>query len=77
MSSGLNILKLNCGEPATILSYSNGFIASKLMAMGLLPGSTVELVRRSPFGNTLYVRSGNHQVALRDNEASTIIVAKV
>lgn len=77
MTAPNNILQLKCGEPATILEYSNGFIACKLMAMGLLPGSPVELVRKSPFGNTLYIRSGNHQVALRDNEASSIIVAKV
>ena len=46
------------------------------MAMGLLPGSVVELVRKSPFGKTIYIRSGNHYVALRDNEAATILIAK-
>jgi ferrous iron transport protein A len=66
-----------CGVKATIIEFSNGFIAGKLMAMGLLPGTSVELVRRSPFGNTLYIRSGNQYVALRDNEASSILVAQV
>jgi ferrous iron transport protein A len=46
------------------------------MAMGLLPGSSVEMVRKSPFGNTVYIRCGNHHVALRDNEAATIVIAK-
>ena len=71
-----SILQLACGNPATILEFSNGFIACKLMAMGLLPGSSIEVVRKSPFGKTIYIRSGNHHVALRENEAATILIAQ-
>jgi ferrous iron transport protein A len=76
LTANTSVIHLDAGDQATILEFSNGFIACKLMAMGLLPGSPVEVVRKSPFGKTIYIRSGHHHVALRDNEAATIVIAK-
>jgi len=72
-----NITHLQIGENAIIREFSNGYIACKLMAMGLLPGSAILLVRRSPFGGAYYIRAKSHYVALRDNEAENVILNSV
>jgi ferrous iron transport protein A len=48
-------------------------MASKLMAMGILPGSEVELIRRAPFGGAWYVRVDQQHIALRQAEVEAII----
>lgn len=69
-----NITQLQIGENAIIGEFSNGFVACKLMAMGLLPGSAILLVRKSPFGGAYYIRAKNHYVALRSYEAENVLL---
>ena len=77
MSTQKNITHLQIGENAIIGEFSNGYVACKLMAMGLLPGSTVSLMRKAPFGGAYYIKAKNHYVALRGNEAENVIVTNV
>ncbi|WP_369427763.1 FeoA family protein [Membranihabitans maritimus] len=49
----------------------------RLLELGFLPGRSVEVVRKSPFGNTLYVRVNTGCIALRKNEASCICVKPI
>jgi ferrous iron transport protein A len=69
-----NITHLKKGENAIIGEFSNGFVACKLMAMGLLPGSAIFMVRRSPFGGAYYIRAKNHYIALRIHEAQNVLL---
>jgi ferrous iron transport protein A len=69
-----NIRQLQIGESAIIGEFSNGFVACKLKAMGLLPGSAILLVRRSPFGGAYYIRAKNHYIALRNFEAENVLL---
>ena len=50
-------------------------MASKLMAMGVLPGSEVELIRRAPFGGAWYVRVDQQHLALRRPEIEAVILS--
>ncbi len=77
MSNFRNITQLQVGEDAVIGEFSNGYVACKLMAMGLLPGSVVSLMRKAPFGGAYYIKAKNHYVALRKNEAENVIVTNV
>jgi len=54
--------------------FTNDDIGGKLMAMGLLPGSRVALVRRAPFGGVWYVKADNLYIALRKEEASSVVL---
>jgi ferrous iron transport protein A len=74
LAESRNITQLKVGENAIIGEFSNGFVACKLMAMGLLPGSAILLVRKSPFGGAYYIRAKNHYIALRDHEASYVLL---
>jgi ferrous iron transport protein A len=49
-------------------------IAGKLMAMGVLPGSHVRLIRRAPFGGGWYVKVDNLLLALRQQEIECIVL---
>ncbi|HOY40509.1 MAG TPA: FeoA family protein [Chitinophagales bacterium] len=77
MSSPKNITELHIGENAIIGEFSNCHVACKLMAMGLLPGSTISLMRTSPFGGAYYIKTKNHYVALRSNEAQSVLLTAV
>lgn len=70
-----NITLLQVGEQALITEYADNYIACKLMAMGLLPGSSISLVRKAPFGGAYYIKTDNHYVALRKDEAKYVMVS--
>ncbi|HQG38398.1 MAG TPA: FeoA family protein [Chitinophagales bacterium] len=72
MGRAKNITHLKEGESAVIGEFSNYHIASKLMAMGLLPGSSISLQRSAPFGGAYYIKANNHYVALRSEEAKSV-----
>lgn len=44
------------------------------MAMGILPGSRIELVRKSPLGGGWFVKVDNTYIALRKQEAACIVL---
>lgn len=77
MASPKNITELQIGENAVIGEFSNCHVACKLMAMGLLPGSSISLMRKAPFGGAYYIKAKNHYVALRSNEALSVLLSPV
>lgn len=65
-------LALEKGEIATVDHFSDDILACKLIAMGVLPGSTIEFMRKSPFGGTIYLRVDRQFIAIRKEEAECI-----
>jgi Fe2+ transport system protein FeoA len=65
---------LKVGEEGKIHKYTNDVIASKLLSMGVLPGKSVRLVRRIPFGGGLYIKVEDHNIAVREEEAKNIVL---
>lgn len=62
------------GTNGEVSHFSNPQIGSKLMAMGVLPGSRIYVVRKSPFGGGCYVKVDNFLLALRKEEADSIVL---
>lgn len=63
------------GQIGTIVQFTDERLASKLLSMGILPGSQLELVRRAPLGGGWYVKVENRQyVALRKQELACIVM---
>jgi len=73
--TGKQLAKLRSGAKGLVRQISNPAIASKLMAMGILPGTSIQLVRKAPFGGGCYVKADNLLVALRKTEACSIILS--
>ncbi len=47
-------------------------VGCRLMEMGLLPGTPIEMVRRAPFGDPLEIRLRGYLLSLRRSEASGV-----
>ena len=72
--SDKNLGHLKKGDVGIVSHFLNPNLASKLLAMGVLPGSSIQMVRKAPFGGGCYVKVDNLFIALRKNEARTIIL---
>ena len=74
LQGGTVLSALELGTRRVIAEYTDSFIAGKLISMGILPGSEVEIVRRSLFGNSIYAKIELSLVALRKEEAACIVL---
>lgn len=70
-----NLSQLAIGESAMIVQVKDMQLGCKLITMGFVPGNSVKVVRKAPFGKTLYIKSGTHSIALRKSEAQNIEVS--
>lgn len=61
-------------ESRRIKGFTDDLIASKLMAMGVLPGSVIRIIRRAPMDGGYYLQINGQNIALRVKEAESIIV---
>ncbi len=61
-------------ESARMIAFSDPAMAGKLTAMGVLPGTRIEMVRRAPFGNAYYVKADGIRLALREEEAACMML---
>jgi ferrous iron transport protein A len=52
-------------------------MGGKLMTMGMLPGSLVELVRKASAGKTFFIKVNGFGMAVRKNEAANILLEEV
>jgi ferrous iron transport protein A len=52
-------------------------LVQRLMEMGLLEGTEVEVLGFAPFGDPMEVRLGDYRLSLRRNEAARIRVTPV
>ena len=64
------------GSTVRIVSLENSDIVTlRLMEMGMVPGSTVRVVKSAPLGDPIQICVRNYHLALRRNEARAITVA--
>ncbi len=62
------------GEIGIIHKFTDDKMASKLLSMGVLPGKSLRLVRRVPFGGGLYIKVDACNIAVREAEAQQIVL---
>ncbi len=74
MHQGLRTLdELPIGESAVVHRVAcQQRVGRRLMEMGLLPGTRIEMVRRAPLGDPLEVRLRGYLLSLRRHEASGV-----
>ena len=66
--------ELKAHESAHALSFTDPALAGKLTAMGVLPGTLIEMVRVAPFGKAYYIKADGVRLALREEEAGSIML---
>ena len=69
------IADLNQGEVANIISYQEDKIPLKLIEMGCIVGTSVEVIQRAPMNDPIYLNIGGTFLAIRSEIAQLINVA--
>lgn len=74
-ASDLSLAHLPAGASARVLAVTgNSAVARRLMEMGVVPGAPVRMIKAAPLGDPLEVRVRSYHLALRREEAQTILV---
>ena len=68
----MNIKELAIGEKREVSHFSDELIGSKLITMGIKPGSIIEVIRTTNRKHTYYLKANSHRLAIRENEAAAI-----
>ncbi|MBQ7516731.1 MAG: ferrous iron transport protein A [Schwartzia sp.] len=70
-------MTLSEGTPGTTLrirSIGDSELKSRLMTMGLIPGTPVTVLRSAPLGDPMAIRVRSYNLALRRDDAGRIEV---
>jgi ferrous iron transport protein A len=70
----MNSLDIEKGETHEVISFNDFELSQKLLIMGILPGTKITFVRKSPLGGTYYFKIDDNLIALRKSEVKAIIV---
>ncbi len=66
---------LGAGDRATVEGYDSDSPPGRLLEMGLLPGTTVEVVRLAPLGDPMDLRVRGFHLSVRKQEAAHVLVS--
>ncbi len=72
--TAIPLSELKVGQTKSLCQFEDAQLGGKLMAMGMLPGANIELVRRAIAGNTLYIKFNGYCLAIRRSEAMSILL---
>ncbi len=62
------------GATATVTGYA-GDLPARLLEMGLVPGTAVEVVRLAPLGDPMELKVRGFLLSVRKEEAAHVVVA--
>ena len=65
------------GSTVRIDSIGESELKPRLLTMGLIPGTRVEILRSAPFGDPIAIRLRAYNLALRKDDAEKIQVSQV
>ena len=68
------VLGLDVGEEAVVRDFHEANVACKLLTIGIVPDAKISLIRKAPFGGAVCLKLGDTFIAVRNNEAKTILV---
>jgi ferrous iron transport protein A len=66
------LAELKIGERAEIIGFTDALLSLKLLEMGCLPGSEIEMTHLAPFGDPLAIKVSGYTLTIRKDEADTI-----
>ena len=67
------------GQHGTVerIESSVGSVRQRLLELGLIRGTVVELIRFAPLGDPMEVRVRGYRLSIRKDEAESVILRKV
>ncbi len=73
----MTLQDISPGTTVRIDSVGDSQLKNRLMTMGLIPGTRVEVLRSAPLGDPIAVRLRSYNLALRRDDASQINVSTI
>lgn len=75
----MQLLDLHMGDKAKITGYREGstLYRKRLLAMGLTPGTSFEVLRIAPFGDPIAILVRGIRLSLRKTEAAILAIAAI
>ena len=70
----MTILDLRPGQSSRIIGWSVEDPPARLLEMGLLPGTEVEVVRYAPLGDPIDLKVRGFHLSIRKSEAAVVTV---
>mgnify|MGYP002633004439 CR=1 FL=1 len=67
-----SLADLKPGQTGVVKSFNDEYISLKLLEMGVLPGTQVEMKFVAPLGDPICIRVSGYNLSLRLDEAKTI-----
>ena len=78
MAEPIALSQLSKGASAEVVSYPlNGSAFLRLREMGLLPGTTITLMRVAPLGDPIEIKVRGYNLTLRKSEADHVQVRPI
>ena len=76
--SDVSLNSLIPGERATVqrITSTLSHVRQRLLEMGLVKGTSIEMVRYAPMGDPIEVNVGGYRLSLRRLEAEAVIVQR-
>jgi len=75
ISSSLRLADIQPGQTVVVTHVCCGFaIAARLMELGFVPGATVQVLRRAPFGGPVQYRVQGVSLTMRPDDARCVYV---
>ena len=68
----MTLRDLKPGERGTVTGYADANPPERLLEMGLLPGTSVEVVRLAPLGDPVDLKVRGFHLSIRRDEAARI-----
>ena len=74
----MNLKQLKIGERAKVKEVGGRDKERQhLLDMGLIPGTTVEAIKRAPMGDPLEISLHGYELAIRNSHAEKLVVEKL
>ncbi|MFY0651166.1 MAG: ferrous iron transport protein A [Cyclobacteriaceae bacterium] len=70
-----SLADLKPGESGVVKSFNDEYISLKLLEMGVLPGTQVQMKFAAPLGDPICIKVAGYNLSLRLDEAKTITLA--
>ena len=73
-------MTLQDGQPGAVVridSVGDSQLKNRLMTMGLIPGTRVEILRAAPLGDPIAIRLRSYNLAIRRSDAAHINVSTI
>lgn len=69
------VIDLRPGEVAMVKRFSDADMACKLITLGIIPNCQITMIKRAPFGGAYCIKLGQTLIAVRKEEAESIIIS--